>query len=218
MYRAIVEISLVAILALGGRALGAQPQKQADAAAAEAGRNRLERVLERVRDRVELGRSLNEFADELSLFDNQLYGRLQNRETGRERMVVLKDQIRDANALLGQTRNRLESDVKNLGGPLVPEEKEDPLVLQQEVDRLQGELGAMNRELSALQMTGLPAGGNELPIGGLWPGDLTGLDEQALEELVEMMISGSLMPLAADILKKELSVPQKDKENAGEPK
>ena len=217
MHRIIIEISLVAVLMLSGNVFSAEAQKAGNAAPGSGDRVRLQAAVERVRARIELGRSLNEFADELSLFDNQLYGRLQNRDSGREQINELKAQIRDTNGLLGQTRNQLDAEDGKFGGAIAPDSPND-ILLEQEARRLEGELAEMNRQLETLQLTELVSGSNALLDENLWQASLSGLEEVALEELIETLIPGGMAPVEADSGKAEAVPSGKENQNAGEPK
>ena len=188
MRNPIIEISLISILILGTRVPAAETtgRKVVDLAREKA---RVERVLGGLRQRIDLGRSVNEFAEELSLFDNQLYGRVHAAGENQARVTELKSDLESMNKEL-DLMNSKSPDGYTDGSFTVGEntlQPQDDGTLKTRIGLLEDAITVVNRELDVLRENIQPEAGTELLDGAVWSaGDLLARDAANLEELVKI--------------------------------
>ena len=189
MRNPIIEISLISILVLSARVPAAETsgRKVLDLAREKA---RVEQVLGGLRQRAALGRSVSEFADELSLFDNQLYGRVRGTGESQSRLVELKSDLESMNKELDRMNAKSPGDYTEgsyAGDGENTLQPQDDQTLNSRIGLLEDAITTTNRELEILQENSLPEAGTELLDGAVWSaGDNLARDAASLEELVKI--------------------------------
>ena len=188
MRNPIIEISLIAILILSTRVPAAENTggKVIDLSREKA---RVERVLGGLRQRIALGRSVNEFAEELSLFDNQLYGRVHGAGENQARVTELKSDLESMNKELDRMNAKLPegyTDGSFTGGETTLQPQDDGTLIAR-IGLLENAITVVDRELEILRENSLPEAGTELLDGAVWSaGDNLARDAASLEELVKI--------------------------------
>ena len=96
---------------------------------------------------------MNEFFDEMGLFDNQLYGRLHSKQSYQDKVKELETDIDYLNTHLVNLKNSEDN------GHFSPEGVRNQQV---EIELLETMINTMQNELDVVQVKGLLEGGTEL--------------------------------------------------------
>ena len=152
MRNTIVDICLVSLLAFSSQTSAGQKvesrMKEISKRKAE-----VQKVISELRGSVFLDRSVNEFFDEMGLFDNQLYGRLHSKENYQDKVKELETDIDYLNTHLVNLKNNEDN------GHFSPEGVRNQQV---EIELLETMINTMQNELDVVQVKGLLEGGTEL--------------------------------------------------------
>ncbi len=197
MIREIMEIGLAAMLVLPVSLFCAQAGNQAQQSQ-QISVGELE-VIDRLDERIRLDRSVIEFAEEFSLFDDQLYGSLNNKDEQRERIAELNDEINITSDKLEQVQytllNGSESLVGNTPQDLIRSEQE----IMEEVDLLESKLSSMMERVNELAVQSLFPGVNVVleisrwddPLASGATRDILEVLEKSIESVRNRDVSGS---------------------------
>lgn len=197
MIREIMEIGLAMMLVLPVSLICAQAGSQAQQSQ-QISVSELE-VIDRLDERIRLDRSVMEFAEEFSLFDDQLYGSLKNKDEQRERIAELNGEINTTSDRLEQAQytllNGSESLVGNTPQDLIRSEQE----IRDEVDLLESKLSTMMERVNELAVQSLFPGVNVVleisrwddPLASGATRDILEVLEKSLESARDRDVSGS---------------------------
>ncbi len=155
MKNLIIGICLVSLLAVNSQANGAERVEKRSAETALR-RAEVQKVLGEIRGRISLHRSVNEFFDEMGLFESHLYGRLRSKENYQEKVNELKTNVDYLNTQLINLRN------KPVDGHFGPGTGGDPGA---EINQLETMINTMRNELDLFQAKSLLEGGTEMLDG-----------------------------------------------------
>ncbi len=151
MIRGIIELVLAGVLALPICLSGAQAGNHARPSW---------QVPDGLDERIRLGRSVIEFAQEFSLFDDQLYGRLAKNNDQRERIGELNKEIKTTSDRLAQTDYALLNGGVGSAGDSPADLPGADQEIRAEVDQLESRLETMRDQLNGLMVRSLFAGEN----------------------------------------------------------
>ncbi len=156
MKNLIIDICLISILAVNSQANGAERVEKRSAEIALR-RAEVQKVLGEIRERISLHRSLNEFFDEMGLFDSHLYGRLRSKENYQEKVNDLKTNIDYLNRqLIIVLRNKQDDEGFGTGTGGDP---------GAEINQLETMINTMRNELDLFHAKRLLEGGTEMLDG-----------------------------------------------------
>jgi hypothetical protein len=156
--RGLIEIGLAVALAMPAGLFCAQADNQAQQSLRIPGQT-LE-VLGGLDERIRLDRSVMEFSQEFSLFDDQLYGRLDNGDDQRKQIEELHNEIDSANDRLAQANYALISGGDRFDGVCPTDLPCTEQEIRAEVGQLESKLASMKDQMSGLAIRGLLSGQN----------------------------------------------------------
>ena len=186
MIRGIIEISLAVALALplsvcGAKAGTVTAQRQQPV-------EKTLVMLDGLQERVRLNRAVTEFAEEFSMFDNQLYGHVDKPEDKQEQLSELNAVIREKNGRLQEIITLLNNDRDGYGfaGSWVENTGDGYREIMQEMSSLTSELASMQGQMNTLLMTNLLPGENLVLEASHWDGLFAG---EAIRNILELVDS-----------------------------
>ena len=128
-------------------------------------------AVSRLEGQVRLTRSCEEFIEEVGLFDNRVYGKLDSRDR-QDKADELKSQIDEKNEWLEWMVNNIPSK-DELGSWFSEERGQDPFTdtYMLEIQRLESEISSLNGQFGILSLGVIFEGGTEVLDGSLWLGE-----------------------------------------------
>jgi hypothetical protein len=184
--RGLIEIGLALALAMPAGLFCAQDGIQAQQSLRNPGQS-LE-VLDGLDERIRLDRSVMEFSQEFSMFDDQLYGRLDN---GEDRVEELNNEIDSASDRLAQANYVLINGADRNDGNCLADLPCTEKALRAEVDQLEGELESMKEQMSELAVRSLFPGRNVVQEVSLWDDPMASGATRDILELINKVIENA---------------------------
>lgn len=164
MIRGVIEIGLAVLLALPLQAFS----QQADRGSQTVELDKLRTELRTLADNIRLGRAVQEFSEEFSLFDSRLYGRVIDNQDRQERMEQLSVDINTNNQLIEQARSQLDNRGDFVGSEIDEMTQAERDVLAAEMQQLESDVAVMENQIHTLQMMSLMPANSELLDASLW--------------------------------------------------
>ncbi len=189
MIRKLFEIGLVVALATPAGLYCAQVGSGVQQPAQISGQ-RLE-VLGGLDEQIRLDRSVMEFAQEFSMFDDQLYGSLENGDDQRERLEELNEEISSTRDKLAQANYVLLNGWERFDGDCPVDLPCSEQEIRAEMDHLECELAAMKDQVSELSVRSLSPGENVILEISLWDNMMASGATRDILELIDTSINNA---------------------------